>query len=322
MARVMFKDHSHAPPYDSVSSMIKLYSDSGTDSGTDSGAHLRKPRSVVAAARLVLAMMMISGGAAWAAEDQRLLYQARFLGLPVGNVAIRVSQTETTYDVTVNGRATGLFWTLRGIRVHRAASGRIADDGTLEPTRYRRAHREWDKQAEYRIDYAQPDGIPRGFKNGQPVNRMEPALRADTVDPLSALFRLHQRVAALAVAGDGASVDLVQAVYDGKLRYDVHIRLAAPETVTAAGQSWRARAATVTFEPLGGFSEKHAAEYRAGGLHILFSDHALAIPLRLEADQGWGVFDLVFVGRCGAVETPCPDNEVDPLESTEYTNGH
>jgi len=291
--------------------MIQSFSVSGTFR-PHTGVPLRKARAIIAAG-VVLAMTMMSGGAAWAGEDQHLLYQARFLGLPVGDVAIRVRQTETTYDVIVNGRATGLFWTLRGIRVHRAASGQIADDGTLQPTGYRRAHREWNNQAEYRIDYAQPDGIPRGFKNGQPVNRMDPALRADTVDPLSALFRLHQQVAALAVVGDGTSGDLAQAVYDGKLRYDAHIRLAAPETVTAAGQSWRARTATVTFEPLGGFSEKHAAQYRAGGLRIIFSDHALAIPLRLEVDQGWGAFDLVFVGRCGAVETPCPDNEVDPL---------
>ncbi|SDD71026.1 Protein of unknown function [Rhodospira trueperi] len=242
------------------------------------------------------------------------MYAARFLGLPVGDVAVRLQETEGRYRVTVNGRATGLFWALRGIRAHREASGRIGDDGALEPTAYRRAYREWEKTGETRVAYDQPDGIPQGYKNGEPVDRMESELRAGTLDPLSALVTARRRVAALADLGDDNPAEMVVPVYDGKLRYDARVHIGAPETVTTAGQPWRAREVTVRFDPLGGFSDKHAAEWREGGLRIAVTDHGLAIPLRLDVDQGWGLFDLVYVGRCGAVETPCPGNEVDPLE--------
>ncbi|WP_299440593.1 DUF3108 domain-containing protein [uncultured Rhodospira sp.] len=249
-----------------------------------------------------------------APREQHLLYQARFLGLPVGDVAVRIVETADRYQVTLNARATGLFWAFRGIRAHRAANGRITEDGSLEPAAYRRAYREWDKQGEVRVAYDRPDGIPKGFKNGEPVDRMEPDLRAGTLDPLSALMSVRRRVATLSDQGSADPAEMVVPVFDGKLRYDAHIRVAPPETITAAGQPWRARVVTVRFEPLGGFSENHAAEWREGGLRIAVTDHDLAIPLRIEVDQGWGLFDLVYVGRCGVVETPCPDNEVDPLE--------
>jgi len=266
----------------------------------------------------VLAILVVVGAADTALgspdQDQHLLYQARFLGLPVGDVAVRIVEAADQYHVTLNARATGLFWAFRGVRAHRAASGAIGDDGALEPAAYRRAYREWDKQGEVRVAYDRPDGIPKGFKNGEPVDRMEPDFRAGTLDPLSALMSVRRRVATLSDQGSAAPAEMVVPVFDGKLRYDAHVRIAPPKSVTAAGQPWRARVVTVTFEPLGGFSESHAAEWRGGGLHVSVSDHALAIPLRIDIDQGWGLFDLVYVGRCGVVDTPCPDNEVDPLE--------
>jgi hypothetical protein len=268
-------------------------------------------RAVLLAAVLWVASPVAASAAS--DQDQHLLYAARFLGLPVGDVTVQLEDTEDRYGVTLNARATGLFWALRGIRARREAVGRITDDGTLEPTAYRRAYREWEKTGETRVAYDRPDGIPQGYKNGEPVDRMEPELRAGTLDPLSALMAARRRVAALAGAGESGPVDMVLPVYDGKLRYDARVHIGAPETVTAAGQPWRAREVTVRFDPLGGFSEKHAAEWREGGLRIAVTDHDLAIPLRIEVDQGWGLFDLVYVGRCGVVETPCPANEVDPL---------
>ncbi|MQX35162.1 DUF3108 domain-containing protein [Roseospira navarrensis] len=281
--------------------------------------HWRWPRRALATL-LGAAALVVGPGPTAAEESQHLLYEARFLGLPVGDVAVHMTRTDEAYAVTVNGRATGLYWLLKGIRVHREARGRITPDGALEPDSYREAYREWDRQGVRRVDFHGPDGLPQGFKNGRPVDRMEDELRMGALDPLSAILDLRTRVGDLAQAGQTAPETLTLPVYDATVRFDAMVRLGTPTQVTAAGQPWRARVATVTFDPLGGFSDKHAAEYRRGGSRLTLTDHTAAIPLRFELEQGWGAFDLVYVGRCGQVPTPCPDNEVDPLDSTEYTN--
>ena len=60
--------------------------------------------------------------------DLSLMYEARFLGLPVGNVAIHLNQDQDQdrYAITVNGRATRPFLDPEGnpgppsgIRTHR-----------------------------------------------------------------------------------------------------------------------------------------------------------------------------------------------------------
>jgi hypothetical protein len=241
-----------------------------------------------------------------------LMYEARFLGLPVGDVAIHLNHDQDRYAVTVNGRATGLFWTLKGIRVHRAASGLITSDGEApRPERYRRAYLEWEKQGETVIDFDTADGVPQVTRNGNPEDRVPAELRAGSLDPLSAMLGLRRQVIEAAASGSTDARDMVLPVLEGKLRYDVKAHLSSPTRMEAGGQPWRVRTATVTFDPKAGFSEKHAAEYREGGISVSFTDHENAIPVLFDLDQGWGSFQLVYVGRCGQQGRVCPTNEVD-----------
>nr|WP_184434652.1 DUF3108 domain-containing protein [Roseospira goensis] len=261
-------------------------------------------------ATLLTAAVGIVAAPALAAEDRHLLYEARFLGLPVGDVAVRLNATETHYRIAVNGRATGLLWTLRGLRVHRSAHGRRAADGRLRPDGYRDAWQGWDDGGETVVRYhpaaGLPAPVPRAVKNGRPVRRMPDAARAGALDPLSALQTVRQRVAEAAAAGIPDPQQMVVPIYDGKLRYDARVELAPPQTVVVAGQPWRARVATVGLVPRAGFSDRHAAEWRGGGLRLTIMDHVKAIPLRLEVDQGWGAFALEYLGPCAAGAATCP----------------
>ena len=161
------------------------------------------------------------------------------------------------------------------------------------------------------IDFATDDGVPQVMRNGKPEDRVPPDLRSGSLDPLSALLFVRQRVAQAARAGDTDVIDMVVPVLEDKIRYDAKVRLSAPQRIEAGGQPWRVRMAEVTFDPKAGFSEKHAAEYREGGVRVAFTDHENAIPVVFDLDQGWGSFQLVYVGRCDKKGHDCPRNEVD-----------
>jgi len=250
-------------------------------------------------------------GPARAAEDQYLAFSNTLLGLPVGLTAMRLTADDETYAVTVNARALGLYWVLRGIRAHRSTAGRIDPDGTLRPGVYREAYREWDKTGETIITYDRADGVAAAVRNGKPEDRVPEDLRQGVMDPFTALMEVRRRVAAAAATGNPAPMRLTVPLFMGKLRFDAMAEIGPPERIETAGQPWLARPVTVTFDPLAGFSEKHAGEYREGRLRLWISDHDKAIPLRIEVDLGWGTFRMAYDGRCGAASIDCPENEVD-----------
>lgn len=251
-----------------------------------------------------------------------LLYDARFLGLPVGTMAVHLTQADGRYAAEVNGRASGLYWALKGVRAHRSVRGRVAAPGhdadgqdedalPLRPTVYRDAFLEWDDAADTIVTFSTEDGIPSVTREGTISDRVPFEQRPGTIDPITAILIARQRVAESVRAERRDAMHMVFPVLEGKSRYDVTVRVEPPVRIHAAGQPWRARRAVVSFEPIAGFSEKHAAEFREGVVRIAFSDHVDAIPIRIDVDLGWGGFNLIYRGRCGRVDEPCPRNEVD-----------
>jgi len=254
-------------------------------------------------------------------------YEARFLGLPVGSVAVHLTRTDGRYGVEVNGRAAGLYWLLKGVRVHRIARGQAvetpgkgAEALPLQPEVYRDAFLEWDDAADTIVTFVTDDGIPTVMREGTVSDRVPFEQRPGTIDPITAILIARQRIAEAAVAERRDAMQMVFPVLEGKSRYDVTVEVAPPKRIETAGQSWNARIAEVTFEPIGGFSDKHAAEMRDGKVDIAFSDHVDAIPIRIDVDLGWGSFNLIYQGRCGSADVPCPKNEVDHPDNPLYQN--
>jgi len=221
-------------------------------------------RHPLVVALLVFASTCSKSIDARAARDVTLHYDVYYLAMPVVAVDVDARRDAAGYRTTVTLRSAGILHVFAPWESHVEADGTI-DGAIVRPVSYRadNAYRE----RRQRIDLAyERDGAVRGAVAGTLTDDARDdvpmALRAGTLDPVSASAALAER---LATTGSCAGT---VAIFDGLRRYDLRYADLGPETMEPSRRDpyrGEARLCRATVEPIAGFlpAGEHATEISA-----------------------------------------------------------
>jgi hypothetical protein len=178
------------------------------------------------AAVLGVALLFPVVGGAARADEITAVYRAYWAGLPAAEIRLKLHAGNAVYDDEIEIRTEGLPRLVSHFRGTAHAAGRLAANRPAEPWRYD-ALFDLRKRRNNRVSMrfvARGDTIvaERGADDTSRKPPLAEAFRRDAVDPLTAVERLRQAIAAGAGA---ANRSFSIPVYDGARRFDVLARL-------------------------------------------------------------------------------------------------
>ncbi|HZR63473.1 MAG TPA: DUF3108 domain-containing protein [Xanthobacteraceae bacterium] len=217
-------------------------------------------RAPVAAACLVAALVADGGHTAGAQGRLDAEYVATVSGIPVGHGSWTVEISDKAYSAAATGATAGLLKIFSGARGSGTSHGTISGAGPV-PTSYVATIVDDRHVDEVRIALA--GGNVTEFSAEPPLTPLPERIpvtdadRHNVVDPMtSALSR---------VGGNGdpispAACQRKVAVFDGRVRYDLHSKFKRIETVKAErGYQGPAVVCALYFQPISGYVPDRAA---------------------------------------------------------------
>lgn len=221
---------------------------------------LLRSRAPVAAAFLVAALVADGGHTAGAQGRLDAEYVATVSGIPVGHGSWTVEISDKAYSAAASGATAGLLKIFSGARGSGTSHGTISGAGPV-PTSYVATIVDDRHVDEVRIALA--GGNVTEFSAEPPLTPLPERIpvtdadRHNVVDPMtSALSR---------VGGNGdpispAACQRKVAVFDGRVRYDLHSEFKRIETVKAErGYQGPAVVCALYFQPISGYVPDRAA---------------------------------------------------------------
>jgi hypothetical protein len=221
---------------------------------------LLRSRAPVAAACLVAALVADGGHTAGAQGRLDAEYVATVSGIPVGHGSWTVEISDKAYSAAATGATAGLLKIFSGARGSGTSHGTISGAGPV-PTSYVATIVDDRHVDEVRIALA--GGNVTEFSAEPPLTPLPERIpvtdadRHNVVDPMtSALSR---------VGGNGdpispAACQRKVAVFDGRVRYDLHSEFKRIETVKAErGYQGPAVVCALYFQPISGYVPDRAA---------------------------------------------------------------
>jgi hypothetical protein len=221
---------------------------------------LLRSRAPVAAACLVAALVADGGHTAGAQGRLDAEYVATVSGIPVGHGSWTVEISDKAYSAAASGATAGLLKIFSGARGSGTSHGTISGAGPV-PTSYVATIVDDRHVDEVRIALA--GGNVTEFSAEPPLTPLPERIpvtdadRHNVVDPMtSALSR---------VGGNGdpispAACQRKVAVFDGRVRYDLHSEFKRIETVKAErGYQGPAVVCALYFQPISGYVPDRAA---------------------------------------------------------------
>ena len=218
------------------------------------------PAATAAAACLLAALAVDAGKVAGAQGRLEAEYVATVSGIPIGHGNWVVEISDTTYTAAASGATAGLLRIFSGARGSGAARGAMSGSGPV-PTSY--AATIIDDRHVDEVHIALTGGNVTNFSAEPPLLPLPdriPVTEADVrgvVDPMtSALSRVGGN-------GDPISPAACQprvAVFDGRVRYDLHSEFKRIEAVKAErGYEGPAVVCALYFQPISGYVPDRAA---------------------------------------------------------------
>ena len=250
----------------------------------------RRVRPGVRCAGRALAVLLAVGGIAHAGEVTAV-YDAYWAGLPAGKIRLTLDDSGGGYRDRIEIRTEGLPRLVTHFRGTAQADGRLAPGGPADPSRYD-ARYDLHKRHDSRISmrFVEEGGATIAERGPRDTSHKPPLaerFRRDAVDPMTAVERLRQEIAAGA-----ADRDVSIPVYDGARRFDVIARL-LPKQDQTDGQL----RVELTLRPIAGFkgesSDDGDPDDAPRPVAVTLSDDARLLPLSLRVR----VFYLPLVVR-------------------------
>jgi hypothetical protein len=182
------------------------------------------------AAVLAIALVFSAAGGGCRAAEITAVYSAYWAGLPAAEIRLKLRGGKIAYDDEIEIRTEGLPRLVSHFDGTARATGRIVADRAAEPARYD-ALFDLRKRRNNRVSMrfvARGEAIvaERGADDTSRKPPLAEAFRRGAVDPLTAVERLRQAIAAGAGA---ANRDFSIPVYDGARRFDVLARVLPKE---------------------------------------------------------------------------------------------
>ncbi|MGH7039741.1 MAG: DUF3108 domain-containing protein [Stellaceae bacterium] len=237
----------------------------------------RRPRRIgVLLGFAALAAGWSGGGRA---QDIRATYSATWAGLPAAGVRLILHDGTTRYDDRIVIATRGLPWLFTRFRGSATAEGRIGTRIPAEPLAYDAIfdlHKRRDRRISLRfVRRGDARVIERGPANSSDKPPLARRFRTNAVDPLSALERIREAIAAAPVPGASFTVP----VYDGTRRFDVVGRILS----RSRGNPGTLRLDLI-LRPIAGFKNRPGAEDPENAprtVELLVTDDGRALPLWL-----------------------------------------
>ncbi len=272
-------------------------------------------RSWPEAAVLGFALLVAAFGGPARADQIVALYSAYWAGLPAGQIRLSLDDGEAGYDDRIVIASTGLPRLATHFRGAARADGQLVRHGLADPSHYDALYN-LHKLRNFRVSMR---FIGRGAamvaERGAHDTSRKPLLaavfRRGAVDPMTAIERLREAIAAAGAADRSFSIP----VYDGVRRFDVVGRI-----LPKGDQTRGVLKVELTLRPIAGFKGASSGD---GGdpddaprpVALTVSDDARLLPLALTVR----VYYLPLVVRldhlCTAA-TPCP-----PIDAAEKSGG-
>lgn len=210
--------------------------------------------------------MAADSGSAWAQGRLDAQYEVTLAGIPIGKGSWAVDISDTRYTATVNGTTVGLMHTFAGGKGTSEARGTMqAGKPVLSVYESNIATRR--KTDDIRFSIA--NGTVKDVRIKPPPDEssdripVTDAHRRDVLDPLTgSLMRVGG-------TGDPLSAQACQnrlAIFDGRLRYDLHLAYKRMDTVKAErGYAGPVVVCSVIFAPVAGYNpSRYAIKYISG----------------------------------------------------------
>jgi hypothetical protein len=206
-------------------------------------------------------------------------YNATWAGLPAARIRLVLREGGGRYDDEIDIRTLGLprlFTHFRGTAV---AAGRLAGTIPAAPAAYEAVYDLRGRRNRHiSMRFVERDGASVSERGPDDTSDKPPLalrFRTNAVDPLSALERIREAVAA--ARADGAPFTVP--VYDGARRFDVIGHL-----LPRSGRSPGVLRLVLTLQPIAGFKDRPGAEDPANAprtVALAVTDDARVLPLWL-----------------------------------------
>ncbi len=215
-----------------------------------------------------------------------LRYDLYWGGIRIADLTLRHDADSEGYGSELSIKTVNIAELLARYRGRARISGEWQPPGQLVPVAYRSEHESRESDRVSIVNFDPETGKVTELdlkKRGRPKESNVPgALQVDVIDPLTAFFRLRERVDA---ARSGGPEPFQAAVFDGPRRYDVRATLAGRTSIQVAGRKWRALRLELRLLPLAGFDEEDLAESETGAegvlVEVLLSDDQDLLPLKI-----------------------------------------
>lgn len=200
-----------------------------------------------------------SAAAAAERERQRLRYQIEVAGVEVGRIEVEAERNAEAAEARLEWDMDGLLGLIPREEGTLEGRSRIDGRGGVAPASF--ASRSEKRKREYVVEirYAPDGGIAdlRLARNGRERRTEVPrALREDTVDTLTAFWRLRRWLAARRPGtSSGGNGNAEIAVFDGRRRYDLLARTLGRERVEVDGREVEAERIEMRLIPRAGFDD-------------------------------------------------------------------
>lgn len=238
----------------------------------------RVPAGASRAAAGALAFLLAAGGAA-RADQIVAVYQAYWAGLPAAEIRLKLRDGEGSYSDQIEIRTEGLPRLVTHFRGTAQADGRLAAGRPADPSRYDALYN-LRKRRDSRISMRFVGrGAAMVAERGAGDTSRKPPLaerfRRDAVDPMTAIERLRQ-----AIAAGAANRSFSIPIYDGARRFDVVGRVLPKQDQT--GGPLRVE---LTLRPIAGFkgelSDDGDPDDAPRPVAVTLSDDSRLLPLSL-----------------------------------------
>ena len=237
-------------------------------------------RSTFAGLAALAAVTVPAAAFAAKTEDYRLEAEMRFLGMSVGRVELEAAANGDTRDQRLAMATTGLVERLTGFEGELTARSRAGEGApaTLDFRSFTRTDRA-TREVELRYDGAGRVTEVATFKRGEPRGTEVPeALRDGTIDPLTALAAVREW---LKTVRDDAPAATTLAIFDGRRRYDLRVRLVDRRVARFASGPTPILEVRLESEPIAGFDEESDARRP---ITVLMSDDEVLVPLVMRTE--------------------------------------
>ncbi len=254
---------------------------------------------------LGLALLVAAADGPARAEQIVALYTAYWAGLPAGQIRLSLDDGKAGYDDRIAIASTGVPRLATHFRGTARAVGQLVRHGPADPLRYDAVY-DLRKLRNSRISvrFIGQGAATVAERGAHDTSRKPPlaaAFRRGTVDPMTAVERLREAIAATGAADRSFSIP----VYDGVRRFDVVGRI-----LPKGEQTHGVLKVELTLRPIAGFKGASSGD---GGdpddaprpVALTLSDDARLLPLALTVR----VYYLPLVVRLDHLCTaaaPCP----------------